>query len=79
MSDEEGSGMVPAAPVQASLAAVLFAQNKKLPLHYAVNGKPASPAVARALQKTGFCIFGASKEFVFRLYINSAVTARRFH
>ena len=49
-----GSGGLKPTAVRAFLAAVLFTGNKKLLPHYAVNRKPVSSAVARALQMTGF-------------------------
>ena len=52
-----GSGGLKPTPVPASLAVVFFARNKGFSPHYAVNGKPVSPAVARALQKTGLLLY----------------------
>ena len=52
-----GSGGLKPTPVRASPDVVLFAQNKKLPPHYAVNTKPVSSAVVRALQITGLLLY----------------------
>ena len=51
--------------VRASLAVILFAQNKKLPPHYEVNRKPVSSAVARTLETTGLLLyFWGQKKFL---------------
>ena len=52
-----GSGGLKPTPVRASLAVVLFAQNKRSPPHYAVNTKPVSSAAVRALQMTGLLLY----------------------
>ena len=61
-----GSGGLKPTSVRASLAVVLFTQNKKLPPHYAVKRKPVSSTVARALQITGLLLyFGGQQNITF--------------
>ena len=57
-----GSGGLKPTPIFASLAVVLFAQNKRLPPHYAVNRGPVSSAVARALQMSSLLLYYWSQQ-----------------
>ena len=54
--------------VRASSAAVLLAQNKELPPHYAANRIPVSFAIARAIKTTGLLLyFGGQQNIPFRI------------